>query len=176
MATAQKILCAGYFWPLIFKDCIEAVKKCPPCQDFTNKARTHPTTLHPIIAIIPFSKWGIDFMQCKPTSVGGHGYIIVVNDYFTKWVEAMPTFLNDGHTVALFLFNHIITHFCVPRTIFTDHGAHFKNQMMSELHVKLGFRHENSSPYYPQANGQVEAINKVLKTMIQHMVGENNTS
>jgi hypothetical protein len=48
--------------------------------------------------------------------------------------------------------------------------------MMSELHTKSGFRHENSSPYYPQANGQVEAINKVLKTMIQWMVGENKTS
>ena len=47
---------------------------------------------------------------------------------------------------------------------------------MSELHAKLGFCHENSSPYYTQANGQVEAINKVLKTMIQHMVGENKTS
>jgi hypothetical protein len=47
--------------------------------------------------------------------------------------------------------------------------------MMSELHVKLGFRHKNSYPYYPQANGQVEAINKVLKTMIQRMVGANKT-
>ena len=37
---------------------------------------------------------------------------------------------------------------------------------------KLGFLHENSSPYYPQANGQVEAINKVLKTMLQRIVGE----
>jgi hypothetical protein len=115
-------------------------------------------------------------MQCKPTSAGGHGYIIVAVDYFTKWAEAMPTFLNDGRTAALFLFNHIITRFGIPHAIVTDHGAHFKNQMMSELHVKLGFRHENSSPYYPQANGQVEAINKVLKTMIQCMVGENKTS
>jgi hypothetical protein len=70
----------------------------------------------------------------------------------------------------------LITCFGVPHAIVTDHGAHFKNQMMSELHVKLGFHHENSSPYYPQANGQVEAINKVLKTMIQCMVGENKTS
>jgi transposase InsO family protein len=70
----------------------------------------------------------------------------------------MPNFLNDGHIASLFFFNHIITHFGVPQDIFTDHGSHFQNQMMSELHAKLGFRHENSSPYYSQANGQVEAI------------------
>jgi hypothetical protein len=127
MAIAQKILRASYFCPSIFKDCIEAVKKCPPCQIFNKKARTHPTVLHPIIAISPFAKWGINFMQCKPTSAKGHGYIIVTIDYFTKWAEAMPTFLNDGRTAALFLFNHIITHFGVPHAIVTDHGAHFKN-------------------------------------------------
>jgi hypothetical protein len=175
MATAQNILRASYFWPSIFKDCIEAIKKCPPCQVFNKKACTHHTALHPIIAIGPFTKWGIYFMQCNPISARGNGYIIIVVDYFTKWAKAMPTFLNDGRTKDLFLFNHIITHFGVPRAIVIDHGAHFKNQMMSELDVKLGFRYENSSPYYPQANGQVEAINKVLKTMIQHIVEANKT-
>jgi hypothetical protein len=48
--------------------------------------------------------------------------------------------------------------------------------MMSGLHTKLGFPHENSSPYYPQANEQVEAINKVLKTMLQCMVGLKKTT
>jgi hypothetical protein len=47
---------------------------------------------------------------------------------------------------------------------------------MGELCTKLGFFHQNSSPYYPQENGQVEAINKVLKTMLQCMVGVNKTS
>jgi transposase InsO family protein len=88
----------------------------------------------------------------------------------------MPTFLNDDRTATLFFFNHIITHFGVPQAIVTDHGSHFQNQMMNELHTKLGFLHENSSPYYPQANGQVEAIKKVLKMMIQQMVGINKTS
>jgi transposase InsO family protein len=74
------------------------------------------------------------------------------------------------------VFNHIIARFGVPQAIVTDHGSHFQNQMMGELHTKLGFLHENSSPYYPQENGQVEAINKVLKTMLQRMVGVNKTS
>ena len=114
MATTPKIVRAGYFWPLIFKDCNEAVKKCPPYQHFYPKKPTHPAPLHPVIAIGPFSKWGIDFMHCKPTSTGGHGYIIVAVDYFTKWAEAMPTYAEDGKTVALFLFNHVIARFGVP--------------------------------------------------------------
>ena len=84
---------------------------------------------------------------------GGHGYIIVVVDYFTKWAEAMPTYAEDGKTTTLFLFNHIIARFRVPQSIVTDHGSHLRNQMMEELSAKLGFFHENSTPYYPQANG-----------------------
>ena len=53
-------------------------------------------------------------MHCKPTSVGGHGYIIIATDYFTKWVEAIATYAEYGKTVALFIFNHIIARFDVP--------------------------------------------------------------
>ena len=72
----------------------------------------------------------------------------------------------------LFLFNHIITRFRIPRAIVTDHGSHFQNKMMVELSTKLGFHHDKSTPYYPQANVHVEAINKVLKMMLQRMVGQ----
>ena len=71
MAIAHKILRPGYFWPSIFKYCHEAVKKFPPCQHFYPKRCTHTGPLHPIIAVGPFSKWGIDFMHCKPTLARG---------------------------------------------------------------------------------------------------------
>ena len=106
-------------------------------------------------------------MHCKCTSAGGHGYIIILIDYFMKWVEAMPIYAKDGKTAALFLFNHVIARFGVLQSIVTDHGSHLCNQMMEELSAKLGFRHEKSLPYYPQDNGQVEAINKVLKIMLR---------
>src|ERR1700728_2845804 len=129
-----------------------------------------PTPLHPIISVGPFAKWGIDFIICNPHSAGGHAYIILAVDYFTKWAEAMPTFEADGRTTAIFVFNHIIARFGVPQAIITDHGRHFRNVMMTELTDQLGLRHDSSTPYYPQANGLVESINKVLVVMVRRII------
>jgi len=43
--------------------------------------------------------------------------------------------------------------------------------MMTELTGQLGLRHDSSTPYYPQANGLVESINKVLVIMIRRIIG-----
>ena len=78
----------------------------------------------------------------------------------------MATFDNMEKTTANFLFNHVITRFVVPKEIVTDKGNHFRNSFMDGLTTKLSLRQDFSSPYYPQWNGQVESINKVLKTML----------
>ena len=109
--------------------------------------------IHLVFFVVPFKKWGIEFMNCNHPSSGGHGYIIVAVDYFTKWAEAMPTFNNTGQTATIFFFNHVITWFGVPQAIVIDHGKNFHNHMMYELTAKLGLSLDNSTPYYPQSNG-----------------------
>jgi hypothetical protein len=85
---------------LCLKTVLLSSKNVHACQTYNNKIRSHPAPLHPVVSIGPFMKWGIDFMTCNPHSVGGHGYIIIAMDYFTKWAEAMPTFDNTGKTAA----------------------------------------------------------------------------
>jgi len=126
--------------------------------------------MHLVVSAGPFTKWGIDFMIYNSHSSEGNGYIIVTVDYFTKWVEAMPTFNNTRKTAILFFFNHVIAQFGVPQAIVTDHGNHFRNHMMFELNSKLGLSHDNST-HYRQSNGKVEAINKILKRMLQRLIG-----
>jgi transposase InsO family protein len=46
---------------------------------------------------------------------------------------------------------------------------------MKELASKLGFKHDHSSPYYPQENGKVDALNKSLKTILQKTVSESKS-
>jgi transposase InsO family protein len=137
---------------------------------------THPAPLHPVISVGPFAKWGIDFTTCKPPSAAGRHYIIMAMDYFTKWEEAMSTYTNNAKTTTLFLFNHIIARFGIPKSIVTYHGTHFCNAMMVKLTSMLYLDHKHSSPYYPLANGQVKSINCVLKTMLQWMVGKHKSN
>ena len=106
-------------------------------------------------------------MDFNPASAGVNHHIIVAIDYFTKWDEVMPTVKFDGETAAHFVFNQIITQFGIPKELVTDHGSHFQNHMMEELASKLGYKQEHSSSYYPQVNGQVEAVNKSLKSILQ---------
>jgi hypothetical protein len=58
----------------------------------------------------------------------------------------------------------------------SDHGKNFENEIFVELSSKLGFSHEFYSPYYPQSNGQVEDVNKVLKAMLQRTVNKHKTN
>jgi len=148
------------------------VKKCHPCQFFSKKMQAHPSPLHHVFSIGPFS---IDFTTWKPSSTARYHYIIVKVDYFTKWVEAMPTCSNNVNTATCFTFNHIITRFDIPRSIVTDHKSHFCNSMMTKLATFLHFDQEHSSPYYPQANGQVDPVNQVLKIILQRMVGKHKS-
>jgi len=88
---------------------IEAIKRCHPCQVYTQKMHAHPAPLFLVITVGPFTKWGIDFTTCNLPSKGNHKYIIMFVDYFTKWLEVMPTSKNHSASKALFLFNQVIS-------------------------------------------------------------------
>jgi hypothetical protein len=99
LEKSQNILSTRYFWRMIFKYCVEAVK-CHPCQIFSKVMCVHPTPMFPVIIVGPLV--GVDFMTCHLVSTRGHHYIIVVVEYFTKWEEAMPMFSSDGETTNAF--------------------------------------------------------------------------
>ncbi|XP_059066457.1 uncharacterized protein LOC131857758 [Cryptomeria japonica] len=50
----------------------------------------------------------------------------------------------------------------IPMQLTSDRGGHFVNHVIKFLMTKFKIFHSLSSPYYPRANGQVEATNKIL--------------
>ena len=55
----------------------------------------------------------------------GYTHILVVVDYVTKWVEAIPTSSADHNTSIKMLKEVIFLRFGVPRYLMTDGGSHF---------------------------------------------------
>jgi hypothetical protein len=68
------------------------------------------------------------------------------------------------------MHEHIIYQFGVPQTLTTDQGRSFMSHQFREFTESIKIKLLNSSPYYVQANGQAEAINKVLIKIIKKRI------
>jgi transposase InsO family protein len=175
--TAHKILKAGYYWPIIFSDVHKMVRGCQQCQLFTGKQKLAALPLQPVVVEAPFQQWGLDFRgQFKDNSSNGYTWIITTIDYFTKWVEAIPTKSATNKVVMDFLEEKIITRFGVPAKITTDNAKAFSSTQLSSFCFKYGIMLSHSSNYYPQGNGLVESISKNLMNILKKTMGDNKRS
>ena len=99
-------------------------------------------------------------------------WILVVTKYFTKWAKAMPLRKATRGAVANFIKENIIVRFGIPYRIISDNGTPFVNSDIRKMLEFYQIKHYQSSLYYPQGNGQVEATNKTLIKIISKMSQE----
>ena len=108
-----------------------------------------------------------------PASSKGHNSILVATDYFTKWVEVVPLKKAEQKDVIQFIKEHIIHRFGILQSITNDQGTMFTGDEMIYFAKDYGIQLIRSTPFYAQANGQVEASNKVLINILEKMLEDN---
>ena len=104
--------------------------------------------MSPILVIEIFDCWKIDFMGPFPLSFG-YLYILVVVDYVSKWVEAIPTRSDDHKVVVKFVKENIFTRFGIPKAVISDQGTHFCNGPFETFMAKYGITHKVFNAYHP---------------------------
>ncbi len=133
-ATAYKILRVGYYWPSLYQDTCTMVRTCLECQKNFEKQKLKSLPLKPVKLDAPFQQWGLDFIgEIVPNSSGQHKYIMTATDYFTKWVEAIPTRKADENAIIKSIEQNILSRFRCPKKIITDNGATFKSNKMIQF-------------------------------------------
>ena len=115
----------------------------------------------------PFAVWGIDLTGSLPAGKGGVKYAIVVVDYFTKWVEAEPLATITSKKALDFIIKNIVCRYGLPRKIVSDNRLQFDSEVFTNFYRWHGVVKSFSSVAYPQGNGQVEAVNKTLKSTLK---------
>eukprot|EP00253_Pinus_taeda_P031853 PITA_31853 len=172
--TTHKILRARYYYPTLFSDVFLFVKSCDRCRRFEGKQKLKSLPLKPIHASGPFQQWGLDFLgEINPHSSGQHRWILVPIDYFTKWIEAIPTRKANHHAVMKFLTKNIFTRFACPHKLATDNAATFRAKELVDMCDSMGIKLVRSTSYYPQGNGLAESSNKSLIRIIKNLLEEN---
>nr|XP_025640229.1 uncharacterized protein LOC112734891 [Arachis hypogaea] len=147
----------------MIKDCIDYAKAYQECQKHGSIQQIPATELHSIIKPWPFKGWALDLIGLiHPPSSRQHKFILVAIDYFTKWVEAIPL-VEAGQTEIIdFIEENIVHQFGIPQTLSTDQGTMFTGQRIKNFVASRNISMVTSTPYYAQANSQVEAANKIL--------------
>ena len=74
-----------------------------------------------------------------------------------------------------FLFEEIFTRSGAPREIVTDQGTQFMSKLVKSITQQYQIRHRTSSPYHPQASGQVESTNKVIEAILTKTIQSSHT-
>jgi hypothetical protein len=105
--------------------------------------------LKSVVALGPFQKWGLDFIgEIHPPSSGQHSWILTTTNYFTKWIEDIPT-RSASHKVIIGFLEDIVARFGCSNIIVTDIAASFKAKPLVKFceHFEISLIH--STPYYP---------------------------
>ena len=100
----------------------EDVKKCDQCQRFAPNIYQLGGVLNPLSSPWPFVRWSLDIVGPFPKTAGNRRWLLVDNDYFTKWVEAEPLANIRDVDAIRFVWKNIVTRFGIPHTLISDNG------------------------------------------------------
>lgn len=66
-------------------------------------------------------------------SPSGHQYLLVIIERYTRYLQLVPLKSVEVDVVANAFIEHFVTLFGPPRTILTDNGCEFANQLFRQV-------------------------------------------
>ena len=162
-----------FYWFRMKSDIESWVKQCNECcSRKPNPGKKH-AKLKQYLVGAPLERVAMDICGPFPRSRKGNKYILVIADYFTKFVEAYPMRNMEASTVADFFVKEFVFRYGVPRQIHTDQGTNFNSALFKELCLLLGIQKTRTTGFHPQSDGLVERFNRTLLNMLSMFVSES---
>ena len=149
-----------YWWPAMKSAIRHHIESCLLCKQHNitrHKKHGHLYPLNPPEG--PFLMIGIDYCGPLTQTPRENRYVLIITDYFSRHITAIPLPNCTAELTAQALFNEYFCKYGIPAIILSDQGSHFKNQLMENIQHLIGYNHIFSTPYHPQTNGIVERFN-----------------
>lgn len=144
------------WWPLIDKEAESFVKNCRDCLLVSHISKPAPMNRH----AFPNGPW-----QCVATDLLGplpnNEYVLVLIDYYSRYQEIV--FLrNISSDRIIKAMQEIFCRLGLPKSLRTDNDRQYVSAELENFCKANDITHITTPPYWPQANGEVENMNKSL--------------
>ena len=147
------------------QETVRSMCNCSRCIQF--EVRLQKPGLEPIICMEPMDLVHIDYIKMEVT-VGLKEKpevkdVLVVEDHFTRYLQAYVTKNHTARTTARVLYNEYFSVFGFPHRLMSDQAPEFSGKVIAALCDLLGVAKICMSPYHPQSNGAVERAHQTLR-------------
>ncbi|KAI5086444.1 hypothetical protein C0J45_23359, partial [Silurus meridionalis] len=114
----------------------------------------------------PMERIAVDLMGPMNETERFNHYILVVQDYFTKWVEAYPLPNDQAVILAEVVVAERVCRYGGPFALHNDQGTNFESEVFQTMCELLDIDKTRTTPFRPQSDGQVEWFNATLQKIL----------
>ena len=100
-----------------------------------------------------------------PISCQDSQYILVIQDYFTKWPVAIPMKDQMANTIVQALLS-TFSNYGIPSVLHSDQGTNFESTVLKQTCGAFVMHKSRTTPYHPQGDGLVERTNRSLLQLL----------
>ena len=163
-----------YFWKKMLSQINNVLKQCETCaRNKTELELNHPALALKVTGL--FDRIGIDLVFGLPESAEGYIGIMVITESLSKYPWAKPIRSKTAKEIAEVLKEYICI-FGAPKTIVSDNGTEFNNELVDTMLKNIGVEHRVTSSYNPRANGLTERTNQSIITALRKHVETDQLS
>ena len=108
-----------------------------------------------------------------PVSTQGNKYLLVIQDYFTKWADAIPLPNQKAPTITSALIKLFST-IGMPQIMYLDQSRNFVSTILKQSLEAFGISKSRTTAYHPEGNGMVERFNRTLLQLLWTYVKQDS--
>ena len=148
----------------------DTIEYCKSCDDCMRAKQPLPAKFTMVNSPIgkPWERIAVDVIEV-PINSKGNRYILVVQDYFTKWLESFPMSDQKADRIVE-LLKSLFCRVGIPSILHSDQGRNFESLLMSKMCESFGIKKTHTTPYHPQGDGLVERSNRIILDMLRSYV------
>jgi hypothetical protein len=176
-SRTRSLLLTGHWWSGVSDVVHQVVSRCQLCDRVNSSLNAEQPQLNPLPSMGLMYRWGCDLCGPFPTSRRGHTYIMVMVEYFSKYIELAPLPRKTAECTATAFRSCVLGRYAACAECVTDGGSEWLGQFHDLLESAF-IDHRTTSPDHPQADGQTErAVQVVKRALKKHCAstGSNST-